>query len=164
MSETLTIERTYHATVADVWELWTTKEGIESWWGPDGFKVTVRRLELQPGGALLYAMTAVNPEQVAFMRAEGMPITTECSATYTEIIPQQRLAYVHAADFIPGVEPYDVAHVVELHQLEGGMVKMTLTIQAMHNEEWTNRAVAGWENELGHLEAVLTARKHNQNV
>ena len=28
------IERTYNASIEDVWELWTTKEGIESWWGP----------------------------------------------------------------------------------------------------------------------------------
>jgi uncharacterized protein YndB with AHSA1/START domain len=28
------IERTYRATVQELWELWTTKEGFESWWGP----------------------------------------------------------------------------------------------------------------------------------
>ena len=33
------LERTYDATLDDVWDLWTTKEGIESWWGPPGFKV-----------------------------------------------------------------------------------------------------------------------------
>jgi hypothetical protein len=26
---------------------------------------------------------------------------------------------------------------------------MALTIDAMHDEEWTRRAVAGWEMELG---------------
>jgi len=35
------LERTYQAPIEDVWELWTTKEGIESWWGPGGFRVTV---------------------------------------------------------------------------------------------------------------------------
>ena len=41
----ITFERHYkNATVADVWELWTTKEGIEEWWGPDGFYVTVQTL------------------------------------------------------------------------------------------------------------------------
>ncbi len=33
----ITIERTYQASIEDVWELWTTKEGIESWWGPGRF-------------------------------------------------------------------------------------------------------------------------------
>jgi uncharacterized protein YndB with AHSA1/START domain len=30
----ITIERTYLARIEDVWALWTTKEGLESWWGP----------------------------------------------------------------------------------------------------------------------------------
>ena len=45
------IERTYPAPIQDVWELWTTKDGIESWWGPEGFAVTVHKLELRPAGS-----------------------------------------------------------------------------------------------------------------
>ena len=26
----------FKATLEEVWELWTTKDGIESWWGPEG--------------------------------------------------------------------------------------------------------------------------------
>jgi hypothetical protein len=104
----ITLERTYQAPVEDVWELWTTKEGIESWWGPDGFAVKVRKLDLRPGGELLYAMTAIAPAQVAFMKQAGMPLTTEAQITYAEILAPRRLAYTHRADFIPGVEPYDV--------------------------------------------------------
>jgi uncharacterized protein YndB with AHSA1/START domain len=33
----ITIKRMYKATVKDVWDLWTTRKGFESWWGPDGF-------------------------------------------------------------------------------------------------------------------------------
>ena len=29
------IERNYRAGVEELWELWTTKEGFESWWGPE---------------------------------------------------------------------------------------------------------------------------------
>ncbi len=54
----ITLERTYQASLEEVWEMWTTPEGIESWWGPDGFAVEVRKLDLRPGGELLYAMTA----------------------------------------------------------------------------------------------------------
>lgn len=156
-----TLERVYTASLRDVWELWTTKEGIESWWGPGGFAVTVRKLDLRPGGEVLYDMTAVNPPQVEFMRKAGMPITTECRLTYTEVIPEKRLAYLHRADFIPGVEPYDVAHVVELHPAGKGQVRMTLTIDSMHDEEWTQRAVSGWDSEIGQLGAVLSSRSQS---
>jgi len=150
------IERTYKATIEEVWELWTTKEGIESWWGPDGFSVKVHKIDLRPGGELLYAMTAIAPPQVEFMKKAGMPLTTQAQVTYTEIVPRQRLAYTHLADFIPGVEPYDVATMVELHPSSQG-VRMVLTFDAMHDEEWTKRAVMGYENELGKLAKVLEA-------
>ena len=44
------IERTYAASIDEAWALWTTKSGIESWWGPEGFDVTVTSLDLRPGG------------------------------------------------------------------------------------------------------------------
>jgi uncharacterized protein YndB with AHSA1/START domain len=153
----ITMERVYQAAVRDVWDLWTTKEGIESWWGPGGFTVKVHKLDLRAGGELLYAMTAIDPPQVAFMKKAGMPLTTEARITFTEVLPLERLAYVHLADFIPGVEPYDVATVVELHKTPGG-VRMVLTFDAMHNDEWTERATMGWESEIGKLAAVLAGR------
>ncbi len=152
----ITMERTYRATLDEVWDLWTTSEGIESWWGPEGFAVKVRKLDLRPGGELHYAMSAVAPPQIEFMKKAGMPLTTECRITYTEVSPPRRLAYVHVADFVPGVEPYDVAHLVELHPTAQG-VRMVLTIDAMHDEEWTQRAVMGWEMELSKLARVLGA-------
>jgi len=116
----------------------------------------VRSLDLRVGGELRYAMTAIAPEQVAFMKKAGMPLTTEARVTYTAVEPRRRLAYSHLADFIPGVEPYDVLHVVELHPL-AGKVRMVLTIDAMHDDEWTKRAVMGWEEELGKLAKVLAS-------
>lgn len=153
----ITLERIYHADVQDVWDLWTTKEGIESWWGPGGFAVTVRKMDLRPGGELLYAMTAIDPPQVEFMKKAGMPLTQECRITYTEVLPLRRLAYLHLTDFIPDVEPYDVATVVELHPT-GDSVRMTLTFDAMHNDEWTERAVMGWKMELDKADALMAAR------
>ena len=152
----ITLERVYRADIQDVWDLWTTKEGIESWWGPGGFAVTVQALDLRPGGELHYSMTAVDPPQIEFMRKAGMPLTHKARVTFTDVVPLRRLAYVHLADFIPGVDPYDVATVVELQPTADG-VRMLLTLDPMHNEEWTQRAVMGWESELGKLEARLAA-------
>ena len=148
------LERTYTASMQDVWDMWTTKDGIESWWGPDGFSVKVRKLDLRPGGEVHYAMTATAPPQIEFMKKAGMPLTTECKATYTEVSPPRRLSYTHLADFIPGVEPYHVAHLIELTPM-GDSVRMVLTFDAMHDEEWTKRATMGWEMELGKLGKVL---------
>jgi uncharacterized protein YndB with AHSA1/START domain len=154
MSKRITLERTFKATLQDVWDLWTTKDGIESWWGPDGFSVKVRKLDLRAGGELHYAMIATAPPQIEFMKKAGMPTTTEARITYTEVSPLERLAYTHLTDFIPGVPPYDVATVVELFA-DGERVRMSLSFDPMHDEVWTNRAVQGWEMELGKLAKVL---------
>ena len=150
----ISIERTYEASLKDVWDLWTTKEGIESWWGPDGFTTEVLKLDFRAGGKLIYAMTATGPDQVKFMKKTGMPLTTEGRINYTEVVPQERLAYIHLADFIPGVKPYDVATLVEFRST-GKDVRLVLTFDAMHDEQWTERAVMGHESQLGKLESVI---------
>ena len=156
------IERSYAAPVADVWQLWTTKEGIESWWGPEGFAVTVRKLDLRPGGELLYAMTAVAPEMVAYMKSAGMPTTTESCITYQEVTAPRVLKYRHLVDFIPGVEAYDVGTLVELHASATG-TRLVLTLDAMHDDPWTERAAMGWQSELGKLEKVLAIHNTTAN-
>ena len=154
----ITIERTYRGSVEDVWDLWTTKEGIESWWGPDGFTTKVLKLDLRAGGELLYAMTANAPAQAQFMKNAGMPLTTQARIAYSGVVIQRRLAYIHLADFIPGFEPYDVATLVEFHPT-GQSVHMVLTFDAMHDEEWTQRAVMGHESQLGKLEKVIAGKR-----
>jgi uncharacterized protein YndB with AHSA1/START domain len=151
------LERTYAASVNEAWALWTTKAGIESWWGPEGFDVTVTSIDLQPGGELVYLMTATAPEQVAFMKRAGMPLSTECRVTYTEISPPGRLAYKTLADFVPDVTPYEVATVVELRATADG-VKLTITFDAMHDDVWTERARAGHESQMRKLDALLAAQ------
>ena len=150
----VTLTRTYEASLEDIWSLWTTKAGFESWWGPEGFTVKVRKLDLRPEGELLYAMTATASPQVEFMKRAGMPLTTEARLTYTEVNPMQRLAYVHVIDFIPEVEAYDVATIVEF-SAERNRVRMVVHLDAMHSDEWTQRAVAGWESQLSKLDHLF---------
>ena len=102
-------------------------------------------------------MTATAPEQVALMKQAGMPLATECKVTYTEVTPSSRLAYKTLADFVPGIEPYEVATVVALNETSDG-VQMTITFDAMHDDVWTGRARAGHESQLRKLDARL-ARK-----
>jgi uncharacterized protein YndB with AHSA1/START domain len=150
----VTLERTFDAPIGDVWDLWTTKEGIESWWGPEGFTVSVHRLDLRPGGQMEYSMTATAPDQIEFMKKAGMPVTNHHRVTFTEVVPRERLAYDHVADFIPGVKPYEVATLVEFEVGPQG-VKMALTFDAMHDDHWTEMATLGWESELNKLATAL---------
>jgi len=88
------------------------------------------------------------------MKKAGLPVSVEHRITFTEITPPKRLVYTQRADFIPGVDPYDVGTMVEFHP-SGQGVRMVLTIDAMHDEHWTHMAVMGWESELGKLTKAL---------
>ena len=101
-AKTITIERTFDATVEDVWEMWTTKEGVEAWWGPDGFDVTVFELDVRPGGGLHYSMNARGAEQIAFMEKEKMPTSHVVRGRFTTVVRHQRLAFIQIVDFVPG--------------------------------------------------------------
>ena len=149
-----TMTRRFRATLNDLWALWTTAKGIESWWGPPGFAVTVQSIDLRAGGMLHYTMTAHQPEMVAFMQANGMPTATPAQITYAEVTPLKRLAYSHLVDFVPGVAPYSTELAVDFSQ-DGALAQMALTFQRMHDAEWSERQRMGWEQELGKLAALL---------
>jgi uncharacterized protein YndB with AHSA1/START domain len=155
--ETNRLERTVEATPEQIWELWTTPAGIESWWAPEGFAVQVQTLEARPGGELVYTMTATGAEQIAFMEQAGMPLATESRKTFTEVDAPTRLAYNSLVDFVPGVESYEFLTVVELRPTASG-VSLVMTVDAMHDDEWTQRLLAGRANELDNLAAVVERR------
>ena len=154
----LTLERTFDASLDELWEMWTTREGIESWWGPEGFSVAVSDLDLRPGGDLVYAMSATAPEQMEYMVKAGMPLTTEHRLTFTEIDPPRRLAYRDIVDFIPDVPHYEVQTTVELQEVAEG-TRMVLTFDAMHDDRWTQLARMGRESELDRLAKLLNRRQ-----
>ncbi|WOP18464.1 SRPBCC domain-containing protein [Raineyella sp. LH-20] len=148
------IERTVPASATRIWELWTTPEGISHWWAPEGFRTDVTRLDLREGGELIYTMTTVAPEQVAFMEQNGMPLSTESRKYFTEITEPTRLAYRSVVDFVPDHEPYEQLTEIELEPVDGG-TRITMRVEPMHDEVWTQRLVAGRANELDNLAALV---------
>ena len=60
MKKEVVIERIFDAPVELVWQAWTTAENIAQWWGPKGFKTTVKKLEFRPGGTWEFIMTDTN--------------------------------------------------------------------------------------------------------
>jgi uncharacterized protein YndB with AHSA1/START domain len=155
--EQITIERTLDASPEDVWEMWTTKEGLESWWGPERFTSTVLVLELRVDGRLEIEMKTEDPEIVAFLKSAGQPATSYERATYTAIAPVTRLAFLDHFDHAPGVEPYDVECAVTFAPVAGG-TQLTFVGDAMHDAHWTEMATMGWNQQFDKL-AELFKRK-----
>ena len=97
----ITLERRYEAALEELWRLWTTKEGFESWWGPDGFRVEVHHIDPRVGGELRYDMIAVAPAQIQYMKKANLPVAHATHGTFVEVKPFESLAINHRIDFIP---------------------------------------------------------------
>jgi uncharacterized protein YndB with AHSA1/START domain len=50
------ISRLLNAPIDLVWEVWTNPEHIKHWWGPEGFKNTISKMDVRPGGEWEFIM------------------------------------------------------------------------------------------------------------
>ncbi|WP_426749705.1 SRPBCC family protein [Myxococcus sp. Y35] len=146
------IERTYRAGIQDVWDLWTTREGFESWWGPQGFRADVQELDAREGGVLRYEMIADSPEMIAAMKQAGEPTSHATRSRFTEVKPRSRLVLTNVIDFLPGVETYESNIAVDFFP-SGDRVRMVVTLDAMHSDAFTKMQEEGFTSQLTKLDA-----------
>ena len=154
---TARLERSYDAPAELVWELLTTAAGLDEWFAPDGFETRVSELDLRPGGQLRYTMTATGPDQVAFMRDTGNPLSMEVRKTFTQVTPLTRLAYRSLIDFVPGHEPYEQLTTIDIEPA-GDRTGVVMTLDPLHDETWTREHRAHRGNELDKLAAAIGRR------
>jgi uncharacterized protein YndB with AHSA1/START domain len=154
---TIRLERVYDASIEDVWALWTTKEGLEEWFAPEGMHFEVSALELRVGGAFDHVMTAVGAEQVAYMEKVNSPPTARVSARFVEIERHRRLRIRFNIDFVPGVESYPYDMVMELHA-EAGRIRMIVIADHHPDPEMTRGAILGLTSQLQRFDLAIAAR------
>ncbi|MFM2418841.1 MAG: hypothetical protein RL385_3564 [Pseudomonadota bacterium] len=148
----IVIERSYKARIEDVWNLWATKEGFESWWGPQGFRADVQELDARVGGPLQYDMVADTPEMIAAMASMGRPASHPTRSRFTELRLHERLVLTNVIDFLPGVPPYTSNITVEF-SVRGDTVTMVVTLDPMHSDDFSNMQKQGFTSQLTKLDA-----------
>ncbi len=145
------VERIYRASLEELWALWTTKPGFESWWGPEGFRVEVHALEARSGGTLVYDMIADAPDAIAAMQRMGQPLSHGTRGWFAEFKPFERLVLVHVIDFIQGVEPYESTIEVDFEPL-GDRSRMVVTLHPHRDPHWTRMSAEGFRSQLTKLD------------
>lgn len=66
------IDKTFAASPAELWSLWTEKEPLSHWYGP-GVETVIHSLEVKPGGFWQVEMRM--PQFSSFQRAEYIEVT-----------------------------------------------------------------------------------------
>jgi uncharacterized protein YndB with AHSA1/START domain len=149
--EPVVVERTYPASMRELWDLWTTKDGFESWWGPEGFRVEVNALEARPDGLLDYDMIADAPEAIAAMERMGQPLSHGTRGRFAEFRPFERLSLVHVIDFIAGMDPYESRIDVDFEPL-GDRTRMVVTLHPHRDPHWSRMSAEGFGSQMGKLD------------
>jgi uncharacterized protein YndB with AHSA1/START domain len=162
-TQTIRFERIYDAAIEDVWALWTTSDGLEAWFAPEGMRFEVSVLELWPGGAFDHVMTAVGTEEIAYLANLGRPLSVWVSGRFIEVVPHRTLRIRFDIDFVPGVESYPYDMLVELHA-EAGRVRMVLTADRHPDAEMMRGAVIGFTSQLQRFDRAVAARTPKENT
>ena len=147
---TFILERSCRARLERLWELWTTRAGLRSWWGPEGFRTRILTLDPRPGGEWHLTLTAHVPRQVEVLRGAGAPLCTCLRATYTEVLAPKRLRYSCMVDALRAVPPFELAVLLELYAT-GEEALIVVTVDAVHTAADRHQARAQWDHRLDRL-------------
>jgi uncharacterized protein YndB with AHSA1/START domain len=157
-TKTLNITRTFNASLARVWEVWTQPEHITNWWGPKDFTAPSVETDLRTGGKYVYAMRG----------PEGSPWdkVMYSGGEYKEVIPMQKIV---ATDYftdekgnkispselgMPGEWPDEMLVTVIFEDIGNNQTKITLTHEG-HPAEMAGDAETGWNQSLDKFEVAL---------
>jgi hypothetical protein len=111
----------------------------------------VERLDARVGGALCYEMIADTPEMIAAMQQMGQPTSHRTVSRFAELEPCRRLVLTNVIDFLPNVATYESNIAVELSTL-GDRTRMRVTLDAMHNDDFTKMQEEGFISQLTKLD------------
>jgi uncharacterized protein YndB with AHSA1/START domain len=140
----LVIERVFDAPPSLVFKAWTDPEHMVHWFGPRGFKSTVLKSDLRPGGA--YRIHMLGPDGDHW--SQGI---------YREVVPPERLVMVGGWGDAQGNFTRPQTTMTLTFEDHGGKTKLTLhqsvfesvTARDMHN--------SGWSSSLDRLAEYLAA-------
>ena len=150
MSEHVTIERTFDASIDTVWAMWTEAEHFANWYGPMGATIPKAEMHVEVGGSRFIAME---------MQTPNGPMQMHFAGEYVEITPKTRLVYTEAmADAdgnlmtaeqmgMPAGSPMNTSVVVELEDL-GAATRMVMTHQGVPED---SPGAQGWQMAIDKL-------------
>ncbi|NQW73147.1 MAG: SRPBCC domain-containing protein [Actinobacteria bacterium] len=151
------IERILGAPPSTIWQMWTTPEHFQGWYGPAGATVVVTQLDLTVGGTRLVRMEVMTPNG---------PMTMWFTGTHLEVVENKRLVYTESmcdesgrilapADMgMPADHPVLTTITIDLDDHDRG-TKMVIVHAGIPAE---SPGAAGWTMAFDKLDSYLGAQ------
>jgi uncharacterized protein YndB with AHSA1/START domain len=139
----LVVSRIFNAPRDLVFKAWTEPDHLEAWWGPKGWTIAVKKMDLRPGGIFHYVMH----------RPQGQMWG---KFVYREIVGPERIVFVNCfanekgesvrGPFDPNL-PVEILHTVLFTEAHG---KTTLTLRGhpINATEVERKTYAGFRDSM----------------
>lgn len=138
----LVITRVFDAPRGLVFRAWTDPESAEQWWGPKGFHLTHREMDVRPGGRWRVCMRS--PEGVDHW----------AGGVYREIVEPERFVYTWAWERPEGRPGRETLVTVDLAE-QGEKTKMTFRQAEFETVENRDSHRGGWTESFDLLAEYL---------
>lgn len=133
-----------------VWEVWTTPAHIKEWWGPNGFSLTTKSMNVEPGKIWDFIMHGMGRDWVNKIE-------------YVEVKKPSLLSYKHSGE---KSEDYNFTVSISFAEVEGKtLLTMKSTFKSKAIIEELNRqvnAIEGGKQTLKRLEKYLITLVNKQ--
>jgi uncharacterized protein YndB with AHSA1/START domain len=140
----LVITRVFDAPRSLVFKAWTDPEHMVHWFGPKGFKSTVLKNELRPGGA--YRIHMLGPDGDHWTQG-----------VYREVVPPERLVMVGSWADAHGNPTRPETTLTLLFEDHGGKTRLTLHNAVFESVTARDAHKGGWTSSLERLAEYLAA-------
>ncbi len=155
--DAVVIERSFDASAAVIWKMWTEPEHFKAWYGPAGATIPVAKLDVRVGGVRLVCMEMDTP---------GGPMQMWFTGEFQEVVEHQRLVYTESMSDehgnvvspseagMPDGHPTTTTVTVELEDV-GGRTTMVMTHAGVPAD---SPGASGWTMAFDKLAAIVQAQ------
>jgi len=123
---TVCTERTFNASVADVWRVWTDADSIKKWWGPKGYTALVVRNDVRDGGSYLWAMKSAQGRMYWSTGSYKEVVANKKIVSTMSFANENGKAIPGSQVSVPGQWPNQITVIVEFSEAEG-KARVTVT-------------------------------------
>jgi glutathione S-transferase len=140
----LTFNRIFDAPAEKLYDIFTSKEAIQSWFGPEGFSIPRADIDARTGGKYRYEMHS--PAGAVYMVV----------GEFRELVPHEKIAFTWAwlANGELGPETLVTLHFAE----RGERTELTLDHAGFASEDVRDSHQGGWTSSLESLAHMLAGK------
>jgi uncharacterized protein YndB with AHSA1/START domain len=137
------IDRTFEASVEEVWSAWTEPEQLAEWWGPDHFHTPVESvdIDLRPGGHVHLSMIQTD-------NGADYPVRFQV----VEVVQHELLVFFSPAQPELGLNT-DTTTRIEFMD-ENGTTRMKLK-DGPYEDNFADMTNQGWNQQFGKLDRLF---------